>query len=76
MQGPDHVPRVELGVAGDEAAAAHHAVAHLIQTIQDLLAMFRKRIHHPNETIIYPLKVFIIWISTIQTRSSSLKFDS
>lgn len=43
MQGPDQVPRVELGVAGDEAAAAHHAVAHLIETIQDLREMFRKR---------------------------------
>ena len=76
MQGPHHVPRVELGVAGDEVAAAHYAVSHFIKTIQDLRIMFCKRIHLPNEKIIYPLKVFVIWIFTIQTRSSSLKFDS
>ena len=36
VQGPDHVPGVELGVARDDVAAAHHAVTHLLQTVQNL----------------------------------------
>ena len=36
VQGPDHVPGVELGVARDDVAAAHHAVTHLLQAVQNL----------------------------------------